>query len=412
MKLLFNLVFFVVINNLVFCQTARDSAAFIERKAGFYNQILSEIEEFKTKPIKDKRKSFVAIIDTTNLPKRKEEFKYYWHNEPRNQGRTGTCWAFSGLSFFESEIARIYNKKIKLSEMFIAYWEYVEKARSFVETRGNTYIGEGSQLNAVYRIIKKYGIVPLEIFDGKLRGQKHYDHETMFDEISKFLENVKQTNMWNEALVENTVKSILNKYMGTPPEKFVYNGKTYTPKEYFEKEVKLDFSKYIDIMSFMKYPYYTFQIYDVPDNWNKDSSYLNLPLDDFMYVVDNAIKNGFTLGIGGDVSEPGLISDLEIAIIPTFDIPADYINEFARQFRFENSTSTDDHGVHLVGYLEKNGAKWYLIKDSGAGSFNGPNKGYFFYRHDFIKLKMLTLLVHVDALGKLKEKVVKLKEGR
>lgn len=394
---------------LIFSQPARDSATFIERKPGYYNLILSEIEAFnKTK--KEKRKSFVAIIDTANLPKSKDDFKYYWHNDPINQGRTGTCWSFSGLSFFESEIYRIHKKKIKLSEMYIAYHEYIEKARGFVESRGKTFIGEGSQLNAVPRIIAKYGIVPLEIYDGKLPGQKHYDHQAMFDEISSFLESVKKNNLWNEEFVEQTVRSILNKYMGKPPEKFIFNGKNYSPREFFEKEIKLDFSKYVDIMSFMKYPYYTFQIYDVPDNWNRDSSYINVPLKDFMYIINNAITNGFTVGIGGDVSEPGLNSDLEVAFIPTFDIPFEYIDESARQFRFENSTSTDDHGVHLVGYLDKDGKRWYLIKDSGAGAFNGKNKGYFFYREDFVKLKMLSLIVHIDALGALKEKIVKLKK--
>ena len=115
----------------------------------------------------------------------------------------------------------------------------------------------------------------------------------------------------------------------------------------------------------------------------------------------SAIKNGYTMAIGGDVSEPGYDGWHKIAIVPSFDIPAQYIDENAREFRFDNKTTTDDHGIHLVGYTNKNGVMWYLIKDSAAGSRNIDPAGYYFYREDYVKLKMMDFMVHKDAVKNL-----------
>ena len=124
----------------------------------------------------------------------------------------------------------------------------------------------------------------------------------------------------------------------------------------------------------MQKPYWQQVEYEVPDNWWHNADYYNVPLDDFMNALNNAIKNGYTMSIGGDVSEPGYDAWHKVAIVPSFDIPAHYIDENSREFRFNNKTTTDDHGIHMVGYTNKDGVMWYLIKDSGSGSRNPDPK--------------------------------------
>jgi bleomycin hydrolase len=146
----------------------------------------------------------------------------------------------------------------------------------------------------------------------------------------------------------------------------------------------------------------------VPDNWWHSKDYYNVPLDDYMRVLNDAIKKGFTVAIGGDVSEPGLSRETQCAMVPDFDIPSAYINDQARQFRFSNETTTDDHGMHLVGYTTVEGVNWYLIKDSSAGSRNNDENakefGYYFFNEDYIKLKMMGFTVHKDAVKGLLKK--------
>jgi bleomycin hydrolase len=186
--------------------------------------------------------------------------------------------------------------------------------------------------------------------------------------------------------------------MGIPPSELIVEGKKYSPKDYLKNYLKLNLDDYVDILSIKQQPYWKQVVYEVPDNWWFSDIYYNIPLDDYMNVIKSAIKNGFTMSIGGDVSEAGYDSWTKCAVVPTFDIPSEYINEDARQFRFSNETTTDDHGIHLVGYQEKDGVTWFLIKDSGAGSRNTGDIGYYFYHEDYVKLKIMDFMVHKDAV--------------
>lgn len=396
---------FILLLSLQISAQVKDKGKFVEPKEGFYQEMLKEIESFKSKK-KETKKSFKVDFSDQKLPTSTDEFKYFWFNEPVSQGQTGTCWSFCTTSLFESEVYRIHNKKVKLSEIFTAYWDYVEKARRFIQERGNSVFGEGSQPNAVVRIWRKYGIVPLSAYSGLLPEQKIHDHSTMFDEMNNYLKSCKQNNIWNEEEVVSNIKAILNHYIGEPPANFEYEGKNYTPKTFLKDYLKLNLDDYIDLISILQQPYWEKVEYEVPDNWWHNKDYHNVPLDDFMDAIKNAVKNGYTLVIAGDVSEAGYDSWSKCAIIPTFDIPSDYIDENARQFRFSNESTTDDHGIHLVGYKEVDGKFWFLIKDSGAGSRNVEPKGFYFYHEDYVKLKMMTAFLHKDAVKDLMAKFI------
>ncbi|NNG26743.1 MAG: peptidase C1, partial [Ignavibacteriaceae bacterium] len=157
-------------------------------------------------------------------------------------------------------------------------------------------------------------------------------------------------------------------------------------------------------MSLMEKPYYKKAEYKVHDNWWHSKEYYNLPLNDFMNLLKTVVRNGYTTVIGGDVSEAGYDAMHEVAMVPSFDIPSEYIDENARQFRFSNKSTTDDHGIHIVGYMEKDSKDWYLIKDSGSGSRNGANKGYYFYSEDYIKLKIMNIMLPKDVIPEMIKK--------
>lgn len=378
----------------------KDKANFLNNPNEYWEEIKKSVEEFEAKD-ELKKKSFIMDFSGYDIPKSLTEFKYYWHNEPISQGWSGMCWNFSATSFFESEIFRIHGKKIKISELHTTYWEYVEKAKRFVSERGSSLFAEGSQANALKRIWAWYGCVPSDVYSGKKPGQKHHGHEKMFNEMNSYLQSVKKSNSWNENEVVETIKSILNHYIGEPPKEFTYEGKKLTPLQFFSDVVKLNLDDYIDVLSLMQELFYQKVEYKVPDNWWHCKEYYNVPLTDFYNAIKNAVKMGYSLAIGGDVSETGYESHSQVGMVPTYDIPSEYIDDYARQFRFGNGTTTDDHGIHLVGFEEKNGSFWYLIKDSGAGSRNGTNKGYYFYHEDYIKLKMMSFTVHKSALEEL-----------
>jgi len=386
-----------VVPSLLFAQgVRRDRAVFDSTKNEFLEKIRTESRGFGKKeavPGRALKMDFTGL----NAPASPGEFTQYWHNPPVSQGLSGMCWCFSATSYFESEIYRVTKRAVKLSELYTVYWEYVEKAERFVRERGNSEFGEGSESNAVPRIWRKYGIVPGETYTGLQPGQKFHDHGLMFAEMRDYLKSVKSQNAWNEGQVTGTIRGILDHYLGVPPSTVDVGGKKLTPMEYLERVVRLNLDDYVEFMSLMEKPYYSKAEYPAPDNWWHSSDYYNVPLEEFMGIIKKAVRRGHTLCIGGDTSEPGIDGHAGVAVIPAFDIPADLIDENARQFRFTNGTTGDDHGIHIVGYAEKEGKDWYLIKDSGSGSRNNSHPGYYFYREDYVKLKMLDFTVHRDV---------------
>jgi bleomycin hydrolase len=394
-----------VCSNISISQNVRNDKGQFETPSNPFYQEIKKANTIFLEEKKETPKSFKMDFSGIDIPKSAKEFTSVWAGESVSQGETGTCWCFSTTSFYESEIYRLTKQEIRLSELFTVYWQYVEKAREFVHTRGKSEFGEGSETNAVQEMMKKYGVVPYSAYNGLKPGQKFHDHSKMYPEMFNYLQSVKTNNEWNEEAVLSTIKSILNFYIGEPPATVTVNGKKITPVEYLKTVTKLNPDDYISFMSLMEKPYWTKAEYTVSDNWWHSADYYNVPLNDFMSVIKSAIKNGYSMSIGGDVSESGINSQLGVAMVPTYDIPSANIDENSRQFRFSNQSTTDDHALHLVGYLEKPNGTWFLIKDSGSGGHNNQNSpGYYYYHEDFVKLKMMTFTIHKDAAKEILQK--------
>jgi bleomycin hydrolase len=405
------LIISLIISTPLYAQN-KDKAVFKKNESGYFQTvIMKDVKDVKEKATPPRsEKSFTADLSGYIFPNKIDLYKnQQWHNPPISQGNTNTCWCFSTTSFLESEVYRTSKTKVKLSEMYTVYWEYVEKTLRYVRERGNSAFAEGSEANAVTRMWKKYGIIPESDFTGLLGGRKFPSHSEMYGEMQTYLTWMKTNSAWDEEAAVSTIKSIMKHYIGEPPAEITVDGKKMTPVQYLHDVIKIDPDNYVDILSYEQEPFFQHVEYKVPDNWWHSTDYCNVPLATFMETLKKVVRAGYTVGIGGDVSEAGFDRKSQVAIIPDFDIPSAYINDDARQFRFSNETTTDDHGMHLVGYLEKDGKDWYLIKDSGSGSRNNdpnaPEFGYYFFSEDYVKLKMMDFMVHKDAVKELLLKI-------
>lgn len=331
----------------------------------------------------------------------------YWHVPALSQGNTGTCWAFGSVAMLESEIYRQYKKKIDLSEMFIVYYDYLERAKDFVKTRGATYFEEGSESNALVRMMNIYGMVPYNVYPGMLPGQKVYDHSLMIEEMKIYLAEVKKNNAWNEDEVVKNIKTIMNSYMGEPPSSFVYEGKTYSPKTFLSDYLKIIPDDYFSFMSTSGAVFNQKSELIEPDNWWHSKNYYNVSLNDYFLIITDAVKNGYTICLCGDVSEPGIDYSNQTFVIPTFDIASEYIDDDSRQFRLANGTTTDDHCMEIVGYYVYENKYWFLLKDSGAGAFGVKYPDYRFMSEDYVKLKMMNILLYKYAAKIVLDRIIK-----
>lgn len=333
--------------------------------------------------------------------------------EVQNQAQSSTCWSFSSLSFFESEMIRMGKPKMNLSEMFIVRTAYMAKADKYVRMHGETAFSPGGAFHDAAYVIKNYGIMPQAAYTGFVNGEKDINHQEMDNMLKAQLDVVikgnKITTAWPKA-----INATLDAYLGAAPEKFDYMGKQYDPKS-FATSLGLNMDNYIEISSFTHHPFYSKFVIEVPDNWAWGQVY-NLPLNEMMDVMDNAIMNGFTVAWGADVSEKGFSFKNGVAIVPDLDwndikkekIDSVILNpgkqmeitQDIRQTAFDNYETQDDHGMHIVGIVkDQNGTKYYVVKNSW-GIKNNDCDGYFYASEAFVKYKTTSIMVHKDGVKK------------
>ncbi len=381
----------------------KEMEAYADSVQAARDSVTDEIRDRQEKAKKEaeaQEKKLLLDFNGIEIPASPGVFDTVFHFPPVAQHLTGTCWAYAGTSLLETEAARLGGKRVKLAEMFTVYWEWIERVERFVAERGDSRIGEGSETNAVFRVLKKYGAVPLAAYAGLPDpSYMRHDHGPLTKELHDYLKLVEKQDIWDDGHVIAMVKTILDKHLGAPPETFDWEGKTYTPKQFAAEYLGLVPDDYVSVMSTLSAPLYTRTEFKAWDNWWHDSSYVNLPLDVWYATLKNAVRDGYSLTIGGDVSEPGVNGFVDAAVVADYDIPQRFINQDSREFRIYNKTTTDDHGVHVVGFQRVGGRDWYLTKDSSSRARFGKFEGYMFIRDDFIRLKILTYTAHKDALG-------------
>ena len=345
----------------------------------------------------------------------------------KNQNRSGTCWCFSALSFLEAEV--IKSKGLKdpalypdFSEMYVVRRAYADRARKFVRLDGRLGFSAGSDFGDVFEVARHYGLIDQKAYSGlqygydlPVQGELDAVLRGYVDAVVKN-PNRKLTNVWPKGL-----EGILDAYMGEVPETFAVNGTTYTPLSYVES-LGLNMDDYIGFTSFTHHPFYSSFAIEVTDNWRWTPSW-NVPLDEFMAIIDNAVNNGYTVAWGGDVSEAGftrnglaILADTEVKATTGSDqerwvgkaeekpvekaaVKEIEVNQENRQQWFDEKTSTDDHGMHLYGIAkDQNGVKYYLIKNSWGES--GEYKGIWYMSEQFVKGKTLNFVVNKKAVPK------------
>lgn len=327
-----------------------------------------------------------------------------------SQGSTGTCWSFSSTSFLESEIIRISGKKIDLSEMYNVRHTYPKKAWNYVMRQGKAQFGEGGLNHDVINSARIAGIVPQSIYPGLVGTNTKYDHSKMVSELETVVKKHANPEVKLDPKWKSEISTILDNYMGENISEFTFEGKKYTPKSFLEMtQLKLD--DYVTITSFTNEPFYKTFILDIPDNFSNGSFY-NLPLDEFVNNIDNALEKGYTLALDADVSEKTFSSKYGIAVIPENESDEKMIltelktekkitPEF-RQQEFENYNTMDDHLMHIVGKVkDQKGNMYYKVKNSwGSDEKYIAHEGYIYMSVPYLRLKAISVLVHKDALLK------------
>lgn len=348
----------------------------------------------------------------------------------KDQNRSGTCWDYSTLSFFEAEILKATGKSYDLCESFVANKDYMDRAVQVVRLHGDCQFAQGGSAYDVYYVLKNYGICPEDAmpFPGSLYGDSLNNFNEFFGQLEPYVAGIarskanKISSQWKVGL-----QGILDAYLGKCPESFTYQGKKYTPKS-FAASLGLNWDNYVSITSYSHKPYYTQYAVEVQDNWRNPLSW-NLPMEDMARIIENAIMNGYTVAWGGDVSEPGFtrkglayfydtkkmesLSGSDMArwlkmspakrtnLVDSLGCTVPELEPTAeqRQQRFDNWELTDDHGMLIYGIAkDQNGKEYYMVKNSWGET--GDYKGTWYMTKNFIIANTMDYMVNKNAIPK------------
>ena len=347
----------------------------------------------------------------------------------KDQNRSGTCWDYSTLSFFEAEILKNTGKTYDLCESFVCNKTYMDRAIQVVRFHGDCQFSQGGSAEDVLATMKAHGIVPEGTmpFPGSLYGDSLNNFNEFFSVMEPYVGAIaksdakKISSQWKVGL-----QGILDAYLGKCPESFTYEGKQYTPKS-FMASLGIDLNDYVSITSYTHHPFYTAFAVEVQDNWRFPLSY-NVPMDEMMQIIDNAIEQGYTVAWGGDVSEDGFTrkglayaidakkttqnlqgSDMAKWLKMTTTKKRDIIDSLGvtvpeivptqqmRQERFDNWELTDDHGMLIYGVAkDQNGKEYYMVKNSWGET--GDYKGIWYMTKAFIAANTMDFLINKKAI--------------
>ena len=320
--------------------------------------------------------------------------------EVKDQSQSPTCWVFGTNSLFESDLIKKYNLRLDLSEMFIARYAYIDKAKRYIETKGKTYFAGGGQFRDVIRVVNNYGMIPEDAYRGIAGKSVYHNHANLDTAMSRLGRKfIQQAKVQLSTADIQQFNDTLDKYLGKVPASFWYDMQEFTPKTFGNKVLHFN-NEYIELMSFSNLPYYQKCLLDDKFNWAGDSLY-NIPLDDMQMLVDSALSNGWSIGWEGDVTEPGF--NAFTSSIDLYNTLHNFDEERLENYKTE--ATERDHMLHLVGVgKDEHKQKWYQMKNSWGSWAN--NKGYLFMSEEYFKLKTVVLMVNKAALpGHLKEKL-------
>ncbi|MBU3838206.1 MAG: C1 family peptidase [Candidatus Phocaeicola faecigallinarum] len=343
----------------------------------------------------------------------------------KNQNRSSTCWSFSSVAFFESELLRQGKGEFDLSEMFIVHHTMEERAVNYVRYHGDASFSPGGSFEDIVACYRQHGLVPQDAMPGIMYGDSLPVHNELDAVAGAYVQAIgkgkfsKLTPVWKDGL-----RSIYDTYLGECPKEFTYNGKTYTPRTFADEVLKLNMDDYISLTSYTHHPFYTQFNVEVQDNWRNALSY-NLPIEELMEVMDNAVRKGYTFAWGSDVSEQGFTRD-GIAVFPDASkgaeltgsdmahwlglsaadkrkeltskpLPEVNVTQEMRQKAFDNWETTDDHGMLIYGLAkDQNGKEYFMVKNSWGEA--GKYKGIWYASKAFVAYKTMNILVHKDAI--------------
>jgi len=337
-----------------------------------------------------------VFVLSTSVLFAQEEFtivKEVKHLPVISQGSTGTCWSFATTSFLESEVMRKGLPETDLSEMFFVRYAYLDKADQYLLYHGNNNFGQGGQAHDVINVLRERGLSTFEAYPG-IKEDGKYKHRELAAQLEQEVKDLNKKRKDFDATDLSSLERILKEQIGKLPKKIKEDGKKLSPKE-LKEALQLNPDDYVELSSYSHHPFYKPFVLEVPDNWAHDL-YYNLPIDELMEVMYNALNSGYSVCWDGDTSEKTFQHKKGKADVPEKQIGK--VDQEMRQKTFNDRSTTDDHLMHLVGLSkDSEGRNCFYTKNSWGADSNDFG-GYLHMTDDYVRLKTVAIMIHKNAI--------------
>lgn len=343
---------------------------------------------------------FIASCDYKSQPSSQPSEKAGKNNLPahvkligttpvKDQGQSELCWAYGMLATIESEHI-MKGDSINLSVAYIARMMLQEKALEYYFSQGKKTISMRGMSSMLIHYINKYGAEPYDSYEDK----KDINYKVLCRKVKQVCNGAIAKGAGIAKLKEE-LNDLFDSELGYMPAQQIHMlGAEYTPLEFAHSVCYPE--EYVALTSFTHHPFREYFSLEVADNQMHDE-FLNIPIDELLQHIQQAIENGHPVCWEGDISEPGFQNPKNNYVdITSAERP---VTQESRQKTFEQLHTTDDHVMEIIGTFVQGKQRYYVCRNSWGT--NWGNQGRIYLSEDYIKLKTIAVYMSEEAyIGK------------
>jgi bleomycin hydrolase len=348
-----------------------------------------------------------------------------------NQESSGRCWLFAALNLMRPEVKEKYKlKSFEFSEVYLFFWDKLEKANYFLETVIETRdrdiddrelqdilddpIPDGGWWNYAVNLIEKYGAVPKDLMPETANSSNsRWINKTLNNlarqdavELRAMAGQGKKPVMLRQRKMEmmKDIYRLLVFHFGLPPQKFTWRAqdkdghlveKTATPVEFYRQVVGADLNRFVVLCDYPSFSYGDHYQLNFCTNMPEtpDMHFINLNIERLKKYAALSVEDSVPVWFGADVGwqmerDHGIMA----AGIYDYESLFDIQDRMNKADRIRYRVTTPNHAMLFVGADTSGGKvlKWRV--ENSWGSDKG-NKGYWTLYDDWIDQYVFTVII-------------------
>lgn len=314
-----------------------------------------------------------------------ENVRLIGHTPIKDQGKSDLGWAYAMLATIESEHI-MKGDSVNLSVAYITRKMLHEKALEYYFSKGKSPVSMKAMSATLIKYINQYGAEPYDSYE----TAKDVDYQVLCRKIKQICDGAISQKAGLEKL-NTRLDELFDSELGYLPAKTVHMlGAEYTPLEFAHSVCYPE--EYVSLTSFLHHPFREYFALEIPENQIKNL-FLNLPIDELMLHLKEAVKHGHPVCWEGDFSNTAFSGSPNAYVdLPASKLP---VTQASRQREFEQLYTSNNHAMEIIGTFLHEKKTFYVCKNSQGEEWGC--EGLIFLSEDYIKQKTVAIYMSESA---------------